>query len=271
MKGFSRKSVLIIVTTLFSGCHSAQDEGSGSSGGDGIRSVFLEAKDMAVKSVVESSSEKRLQLTTHVISQWVEQNKQTLALDIQLSKHSWTEATQPTCASTARHSQAEIILSIPSCRDDIKDTHRATFVLVHESVHHLSVEDEYFADQVARSVISDGTEDPKKDTSQSSDSTTNSSIPAEAEVEFNNLKASALDPFHVCHYQGLDHQVESTHRPDARITYFDGNRWLDRVDDIRIQKLEDSKYRILTGEFLVQTSFVQIEDCPDMDIRLNWH
>ena len=87
MKNIFAKSTWILFVMLLCGCNAAKDEGSGSSGGDGIRSVFLDAKDLAVDSIGKSTAESRTRLTTEVISLWVEQNKQALALDVQLSKH----------------------------------------------------------------------------------------------------------------------------------------------------------------------------------------
>lgn len=266
MKNVFGKLTWSLSLVFFFGCHAAKDEGSGSSGGDGIRAVFLDARDLAVDSVTKSDSENRTKLTTEVVSQWVEENQKALALDIQLSRHVWTEQAQATCGVTSRSSRADISLSIPSCHDDGNDKARAAFLLVHESVHHFGIEDEFFADQVARSVISvqNGGANPPSSEDVSFPQ------PPRTEVEFNNRNATTLDPFHVCHYQGVDHEVQLDHRPNVGIKYFDGSRWIDQIDGIRVQNIADSKYKILTNEFLIQTNFVDIENCPAIDIRLNW-
>ena len=260
MKNIFAKSTWILFVMLLCGCNAAKDEGSGSSGGDGIRSVFLDAKDLAVDSIGKSTAESRTRLTTEVISLWVEQNKQALALDVQLSKHNWIEEAQATCAVTSRSSHADITLSIPACRDDVKDKDRAAFLLIHESVHHFGIDDEYFADQVARSIIR----------AQGSGGHISFPEPREMEIEFNNRSATQLDPFHVCHYQGIDHDVQWDHRPHVTMEYFDGTSWIANYDGIRVQSIGDSKFKILTNEILIETSFVHIENCPLIDIRLRW-
>ena len=264
MKNVFGKLTWSLSLVFFFGCHAAKDEGSGSSGGDGIRAVFLDARDLAVDSVTKSDSENRTKLTTEVVSQWVEENQKALALDIQLSRHVWTEQAQATCGVTSRSSRADISLSIPSCHDDGNDKARAAFLLVHESVHHFGIEDEFFADQVARSVIS-----VQKGDDSSKRGSFDLPTPPRKDVEFNNRKATALDQYN-CHYQGVDHEVQLDHRPDVQIKYFDGSRWINLYDGIRVQNIGDSKYKILTNEFLIQTNFVDIENCPAIDIRLNW-
>jgi hypothetical protein len=262
MRGALLKATWILSFSLVCGCQAAS-EGSGSSGGDGIRGVFLNAKDFAVDSTLKSSAETRLKLTTELVSDWVEENREDLALDVQLSKHIWIEQEQATCAVTDRSPRADITLSIPSCRDDIKDRERAAFLLVHESVHHFGIDDEYFADQVARSIIN------VSRTGSVAENHVVLSDPAPArDIEFNNRTATKLDPHHVCHYQGLDHDVHWVYRPDVSIEYFNGDTWIRKSDGIRVQTIGNAKFKILTNDILIQTNFIYIEDCPVIDIRL---
>jgi hypothetical protein len=92
--------------------------------------------------------------------------------------------------------------------------------------------------------------------------------PQKLEVEFNNRAAESLDPFHVCHYEGIEYEVEAARRPEPRFKYFDGTDWRDYSEGTRVQTIGSSKFKIITNKFKIPTSYVHIELCPVIDIRM---
>ncbi|MGE0172663.1 MAG: hypothetical protein AB7T49_07760 [Oligoflexales bacterium] len=128
-------------------------EGSGSSGSDGIRSVFIEARQFAVEAMYATDFGLLEETTSKLVSDWTEQQKDEIVEDIITSKHVWSDKKATKCAETNRTSKADIILSFERCKESTDTIERAAFVLIHESVHHFGIADEDFADQVAFGII----------------------------------------------------------------------------------------------------------------------
>lgn len=71
-----------------------------------------------------------------------------LADDISASKHQWTGEATETCARTLRQSRAGITLSTRSCTST--SLQEAISLLIHESIHHLGIDDETQAYQMSQ-------------------------------------------------------------------------------------------------------------------------
>ncbi|MBI1860288.1 MAG: metallopeptidase family protein [Deltaproteobacteria bacterium] len=73
--------------------------------------------------------------------------------DILATEHTWIETATAACAHTDLTARAPITLSYVTCRDTAAVRKDIWKVLIHESVHHLGVDDESFADAVAEEVV----------------------------------------------------------------------------------------------------------------------
>lgn len=249
------------------GCgNKSESEGSGSSGGDPVRGAFLDGKADATLAVLESKESDRLQLASQVVSNWVEAHRQELAEDIRLSPHVWAEVAASTCARTERKPKAEIQLSIPSCREAIKDKAAAAFLLIHESVHHLGVEDESFADQVAYSVTG------KKATRPQNNEDPGRQKPLM--VELNDIVSDRFTPNEEgsavgwCSYPAQSYHMATLCRPVVSVRLLEGFNHPVDFDQYKIQK-DDLGYRILINEYV--TGGYEKTHCPKIDIRLEIH
>jgi hypothetical protein len=124
-------------------------EGSGSHGGDPIKLLFSEAR-MIVLSKLDAISEAAFNANMSAdVAAWFIQNHVDLAEDVRLSPHRWTEEPRTYCASTNMERHAPIYFSAITCRERIWTAEDAVKILVHESTHHLGVDSEERADQLA--------------------------------------------------------------------------------------------------------------------------
>lgn len=136
---------LLLVTT-------AAEARMGVGNGDGIKLAFAKAREHAAfitLRINDRSLAKNLDLS---LRNWILANNQELAADIAKTKHKWIDTATAACATTHLTTGAEIELSYPTCRQSLNSSEDAGMLLVHESVHHLDIADESFADAVALAI-----------------------------------------------------------------------------------------------------------------------
>jgi hypothetical protein len=74
--------------------------------------------------------------------------------DLQNSNHLWVVDSQSTCGFTQHSSSADIYFSYPTCAATVgNNLNSALFTLIHETAHHLGVDDEKQADLVAQAIL----------------------------------------------------------------------------------------------------------------------
>ncbi len=126
------------------------------SGGDPLHFLFEDAR-VSAAARVRSAQECSFSVNVKTeVRDWIMQHKEALADDISSSRHHWITDAQSTCAFTQTASKADIILSYNVCRSGINDISGAIRLLVHESVHHFGIANEYFPDDVALAIYSLG-------------------------------------------------------------------------------------------------------------------
>lgn len=123
------------------------------SGGDSLRNLYNDAKGIAASKVEQLSPCSFDQSTPQSIQDWLIKNQTQFALDLRLAQHAWVVDSQSTCAFTNHSSQATIYLSYPTCSTTGNSLDGALFTLIHETAHHLGIDDERQADDVARAVM----------------------------------------------------------------------------------------------------------------------
>jgi hypothetical protein len=125
-------------------------------GTDPLRFIFEEARPSAAFRVMNAEACAFGVNVSSEVRNWILAHKDALADDIKGSQHVWLTDSQTTCAYTMPTPRADITLSFVSCRPGIRDISDAVKVLVHESVHHFGITDEYFADKVAEAIYNLG-------------------------------------------------------------------------------------------------------------------
>ncbi|MES2803195.1 MAG: hypothetical protein V4654_11930 [Bdellovibrionota bacterium] len=125
-------------------------------GGDPLRLLFEDARPFAADRVMKAMPCAFGANVSADVRNWILSHKQSLAEDINQSEHVWITDKQSTCAFTQTNSRHDITFSFETCRPGVRDISDALKILVHESVHHLGVTDEYFADKVANAIYNLG-------------------------------------------------------------------------------------------------------------------
>ena len=126
-----------------------QQEGgdTAGNGGDAIIAVFRDARDMALLNLekIDRCNLEKVTQKSEVID-FLITNKIKFIEDVKKSKHKWSTDNSPDGKCGRTKPGHPITLYIPNCKIEMEDTHRAAWLLVHESVHHFKIEDEEFAD-----------------------------------------------------------------------------------------------------------------------------
>lgn len=118
--------------------------------GDSMRLVFAWAKEHAAHVVLKLHEQALHSSTRADVREWLLRNKEALAGDIAATEHVWSLAAAAACAETDIGVPAgPLRLSYPTCDSRVMSLDQAAELLVHESVHHLGIADESFADAVA--------------------------------------------------------------------------------------------------------------------------
>jgi hypothetical protein len=117
-------------------------------GGDEIRLLFEDGRVDAFQRIPQIKRCSLPASTSPQVVDWILKNKNLLATDIFKSQHVWITDQQSTCAFTQVKPEFDVTLSFQTC-ENVKTKEIAGRLLTHESVHHLGVADESFADAVA--------------------------------------------------------------------------------------------------------------------------
>jgi len=139
--------ILLCFLSLYLQAHT----GTEGHGGDEIRLLFEDGRADAFQRIPKIKRCSLPAATNTQVVDWILKNKNLLAMDIFKSQHVWITDQQATCAFTQTKSEFDITLSFQTC-ENVKDKETAGRLLTHESVHHLGIADESFADAVAFAV-----------------------------------------------------------------------------------------------------------------------
>lgn len=120
-------------------------------GGDGLRKIFRDAKNLA-SGLVKGITPCGLNGTAEV-NKWIEENRVALAEDILASEHKWVVDSQETCAFTTYDKKAPLYLSYEQCGETTRDEQDAMYVVIHESIHHLGVRDNTMVDNIVETIM----------------------------------------------------------------------------------------------------------------------
>jgi len=150
-----RKNLFAIIAMAMIGttAHAVDGGTTVGSGGDALRELFNQARSAAAAKVEQISVCSFDVSTPQSIRDWLVKNQSTLAMDIRMSQHAWVVDSQTTCGFTNHSPQSTVYLSYPTCASTAHTLNDALFVLVHEAAHHLGIDDERQADEVARAVL----------------------------------------------------------------------------------------------------------------------
>lgn len=129
--------------------------------GDSLRLLFANAREHAAFITLRLQDRSLPMALDANLRTWILEHHRELAGDIAKTTHVWSEEPQATCAWTQRTPGADIEFSFNTCRQSFtacnagtQDFDDAGELLVHESTHHLGINDESFADAVALAVFS---------------------------------------------------------------------------------------------------------------------
>jgi hypothetical protein len=123
-------------------------------GGDPLRLMWWSAREQAAFVVQRMHPDAFPRTSSQELRSWILERKDALAADILASPHVWIEDEELHCAMTRPFPAAPIELSWSTCRKATTTKSDAAKILIHESVHHLGVTDETFADEVAVTIWS---------------------------------------------------------------------------------------------------------------------
>lgn len=121
-------------------------------GGDEIRFKFAAARGEAVQRIRNFKTCSSNQSGSRDVESWISRHASQLIGDITKSRHQWITSPALTCAWTNPSPYSDIVLSYQRCEQNISLLDAAR-LLIHESVHHLGVTDEMFADEVSTVAI----------------------------------------------------------------------------------------------------------------------
>jgi N-acetylneuraminic acid mutarotase len=126
-------------------------------GGDGMRIAFEKAREHAVHITSRLNPRAIAQIADPEVRLWLQQNQRALAADIMASEHKWYVDKMPTCGWTNVAPNPGVIhLSYGKCSESINDFEEAGQLLIHESTHHLGIDENNhgLADKIAIAIYS---------------------------------------------------------------------------------------------------------------------
>ena len=118
-------------------------------GGDALRLRFFKAKEFAATVVLKAQEQGLRASASAEIRDFLVKNQEALAADLIATEHVWVEDERVTCARTLLEPAAQLILSYPTCRGLKPTLKEIATLLIHESIHHLGISDETFADSAS--------------------------------------------------------------------------------------------------------------------------
>ena len=122
-------------------------------GGDPIRIRYWKAKDFASQIVLKAQKQSFPKNLDKEVVEWIVKNQEELASDISGTEHVWHKEENTTCAVTHTVTKSPLHFSYPTCKKSNPTQKEMVELLIHESVHHLGIADENFADTVAVALV----------------------------------------------------------------------------------------------------------------------
>jgi len=144
---------LLLAGTLMAISNVKADPNGIGNGGDPLRNTYQQAQTAAAQMVTEIRPCSFRSDVPASIREWILTNQAAYTQDILRTQQKWVVDLQGTCAYTAPVAGANVYLSYSECRDSTRSIEDAVFTLLHESVHHFGIQNEGFADAVARAVL----------------------------------------------------------------------------------------------------------------------
>lgn len=124
------------------------------SGGDALRQLMEQARWAALGRMSAIDWCSFSTNTSPALSQWILQHMNEFKQDLQNTNHLWVVDAQSTCGFTQHSSSADIYFSYPTCAATVgNNLNSALFTLLHETAHHLGINDEKQADLVAQAIL----------------------------------------------------------------------------------------------------------------------
>jgi hypothetical protein len=136
------KATLSLIV-FFIGLNSFAKSGDGiGNGGDGIRTLFKEAKEIAIRNL-ERLDDCTLRGIDPETKNWLLVNRLKLAVDIHKSEHIWDDkSAKGKCAGTGNRAGQPIVFRELDCKIETYTPDSAARLLVHEAVHHWDIPDD---------------------------------------------------------------------------------------------------------------------------------
>lgn len=156
-KPMKKLLVLMTVLTYCLGGHAdeiTESRHTHGNAGDPLRTFYSEARVMAEDRVTNLKICEFKSGVNEAKAKWLVSIKDQLAQDIKKSKHVWLSDFQGSCAFTQYDVKgAPVYLSYPECRSTQGNHLEAMELLIHESLHHLGVEEEVDAEEYAAMIM----------------------------------------------------------------------------------------------------------------------
>lgn len=119
--------------------------------------LFEEAREQVIKTLIKDSSEQKPEIIDEETWDWVLTHRTVIADDLAKTKCEflppWNKRASVTCASTLMEPAANIIFNFEICKRSLNRFSEIQKVLIHETTHHLGIEDEEMADNIARAAL----------------------------------------------------------------------------------------------------------------------
>ena len=120
-------------------------------------SLFEQAKEQLIKTLSAETSGEKPEGVEEDTWNWLLIHRIQMAKDLSKTQFEflspWNKRAPETCASTVMEPGATIVFNLEICKRSLITFDEFQKVLVHETTHHLGVEDENIADEIARSAL----------------------------------------------------------------------------------------------------------------------
>lgn len=120
-------------------------------------SLFGQARDQIIKSLTTEGPGEKPESIDEDTWDWLLTHRIAMAEDLAKTKFEflppWNKRAPVTCASTLMEPGATIIFNFETCKRSLSRFSEIQKVLVHETTHHLGIEDEETADNIARAAL----------------------------------------------------------------------------------------------------------------------
>lgn len=141
--------MLFTSLTVFGGWAFGAAGNSTSGGADMLRVLVHDSRLKAASLVGDWSPLRESPWNT-----WIEAHRHDLVGDLLQAPHEWVLEATPTCAFTEFSARKSVRFSFETCRLQIQTYGDAVRLLIHESAHHLGIQNEADADAIAQHLAS---------------------------------------------------------------------------------------------------------------------